>query len=95
MQDPICAMKILRRPKFRVPNRNLVRPKLRAARRREYGDMAYPIDSQFASAAGGLFTAHATRSGRNSALVGAAVAVQLHERFSMYVCYDGRPGPGN
>ena len=26
MQDPICAMKILRRPKFRVPDRNLVRP---------------------------------------------------------------------
>ena len=35
MQDPICAMKILRRPKFSVPNRNLVRPELRAARRPE------------------------------------------------------------
>ena len=49
MQDPICAMKILRRPKFRVPNRNLVRPELRAAWQHEYGDVAYPIDSQFAS----------------------------------------------
>ena len=59
MQDPICAMKILRRPKFRVPNRNLVRSELREAWRHEYGDMAYPIDSQFASDAGGLFTTHA------------------------------------
>ena len=65
MQDPICAMKILRRPKFRVPNRNLVRPELRAAC--EYRDMAYPIDSQFASDAGGLFTTHAPTIGRNRA----------------------------
>jgi hypothetical protein len=67
MQDPICAMKILRRPKFRVPNRNLVRPELRAAWRHECGDMAYPIDSQFASDAGGLFTTRAPTIGRNSA----------------------------
>ena len=85
MQDPICAMKILRRPKFRVPNRNLVRPELRAARRPEYGDMAYPIDSQFVSDAGGLFTAHGPTIGRNSALVSAAVAVQWNERVSTYV----------
>ena len=57
MQDPICAMKILRRHKWRLLNRNLVRPELRAAWQHEYGDMAYPIDSQFASDAGGLFTA--------------------------------------
>jgi uncharacterized protein with beta-barrel porin domain len=86
MQDPICAMKILRRPKFRVPNRNLVRPELREAWRHEYGDMAYPIDSQFASDAGGLFTAHGPTFGGNSALVSAAVAVQWNERVSTYVC---------
>ena len=68
MQDPICAMKILRRPKCRVPNRNLVRPELRAAWQHECGDVAYSIDSQFASDAGGLFTAHAPTIGRNSAL---------------------------
>jgi hypothetical protein len=49
MQDAICVMKILRRPKCRVLNRNLVRPELRAACQHEYGDVAYSIDSQFAS----------------------------------------------
>jgi hypothetical protein len=68
MQDPICAMKILRRPKCRVLNRNLVRPELRAAWQHEYGDVAYPIISQFASDAGGLFTAHGPAIGGNSAL---------------------------
>jgi hypothetical protein len=50
MQDPICAMK-----KWRLLNRHLERPELRAAWQKEYGDVAYPIDSQFASDAGGLF----------------------------------------
>jgi uncharacterized protein with beta-barrel porin domain len=95
MQDPICAMKILRRPKFRVPNRNLVRSELREAWRHEYGDMAYPIDSQFASDAGGLLTTHAPTSSRNGAFVSAAVAVQWNEGVSTDVYYDGQPGGDN
>ena len=42
MQDPICAMKILRRPKFRVPNRNLVRPELREAWRHDTATWLIP-----------------------------------------------------
>ena len=57
--------------------------------------MAYPIDSQFASDAGGLFTAHGPTIGRNSALVSAAVAVQWNERVSTYGCYDGQLGRDN
>ena len=72
-----------------------MRPELRGAWQHEYGDVAYPIDSQFASDAGGLFTAHAATIGRNSALVSAAVAVQWNERVSTYVYYDGQPGRDN
>ena len=92
MQDPICAMKILRRPKFRVPNRNLVRPKLRAAWQHQYGYVTYPTDSQFVSDAGGFFNAHGPTIGGNSGLVSAAVAMQWNERVSTYVYYDGHLG---
>jgi uncharacterized protein with beta-barrel porin domain len=70
-------------------NRNLVRPELCAAWQHDYGDVAYPIDSQFASDAGGLFTAHAATSSRNGAFVSAAVAVQQSECVSTYVYHDG------
>jgi uncharacterized protein with beta-barrel porin domain len=72
-----------------------VRPELRTAWQHEYGDVAYPIDSQFASDAGGLFTAQDPTIGRNSALAHAAVAVQWNERVSTYVYYDGQPGCDN
>ena len=83
MQDPICAMKILRRPKFRVPNRNLVRPELPAAWRHEYGDMAYPIDSQFASDAGGPFTTHAPTIGQNRAYERGCGGAMERARFNV------------
>ena len=60
MQDPICAMKICGGINGDFSTVTL-RPELRAAWQHEYGDVAYPIDSQFASDAGGLFTAHARR----------------------------------
>ena len=88
-------MNILQRRKWRLLNRNLVRRELRAAGQHDYSDVAYSIDSQFASDAGGLFTAHGPTIGRNSALVSAAVAVQWNERFSTYVYYDGQPGRDN
>ena len=68
---------------------------LRAAWQHDYGDLAYPIDSQFASDAGGLFTAHGSTIGRNSALVSEAVAVQWNERVSTDVYYDGQLGRDN
>jgi hypothetical protein len=52
MSDPIYAMNILQRRKWRLLNRNLVRRELRAAGQHDYSDVAYPIDSQFASDAG-------------------------------------------
>ena len=85
----------LRSHKWRLLNRNLGAPELRGAWQHEYGDVAYPIDSQFASDAGGLFTAHAATSSRNGAFVSAAVAVQWSERVSTYVYYDGQPGRDN
>ena len=64
---------------------NLAYPELRAAWQHEYGD-AYPIDSQFASGAGGLFTVHGPTIGRISALLSTGVSVQWNERVSAYVC---------
>jgi hypothetical protein len=46
----------------------LVCPELRVACQHEYGDVPYPIISQFASDAGSLFTAHGPTIGGNSAL---------------------------
>jgi len=90
MQDPICAMKILRRPKFRVPNRNLVRPELRAAWRHECGDMS--AATWLISSIHNLRQTHAVASPHaprrlvGIALMSAAVAVQWNERVSTYVC---------
>jgi outer membrane autotransporter protein len=73
----------------------IVRNEVRAAWQHEYGDRAYPIDSQFASGAGGLFTVHGPTLGRDSALVSAGVAVQWNARVSTYVYYDGVLGRDN
>ena len=67
-------------------------PELRTAWQHDYGDVAFPIASQFASGAGGLSTAHGPTLGQTSALVSAAVAVQWNKRVSTYVYYDGRLG---
>jgi len=61
--------RFLRSRRCRVLNSNLGRPELRVAWQHEYGDRAYPIDSQFASDAGGLFTVCGLTNGRDSALV--------------------------
>jgi outer membrane autotransporter protein len=68
----------------------IVRPELRAAWQHEYGDRAYPIDSQFASGPGSLFTVHGPRIGRDSALVSAGAAIEWNDRVSTYVYYDGQ-----
>ena len=58
------------------------------ASQHEYGDMAYPIDSQFGSNAGGLFTLHGLTICRSSALLSAGVGVQWNECVSTYVYYN-------
>jgi outer membrane autotransporter protein len=72
-----------------------VKPEIRASWQHEYGDAAYPIDSRFASGAGNIFTVHGPEIGRDSALVGAGVGVQLNERVGTYVHYDGQLGRDN
>jgi hypothetical protein len=65
-------------------------PELHAAWQHEYGDRAYPVDSQFASCAGELSLCLARR------LVGiAGLAVQWTERVFTYVYYDGQLDRGN
>jgi outer membrane autotransporter protein len=71
------------------------RPEVRVAWQHEYNDRAYPVDAQFASGAGGLFTVHGPRIGRDSALLGAGVALSWNERVSTYVYYDGQFGRSN
>src|SRR6266480_2559617 len=77
----------LRRRKWRLLN-HLVHPELRAASQHEYGDVAYPIDSQLGSNAGGLFTLHGPTICRSSALLSAGVGVQWNECGSTYVYYN-------
>jgi fibronectin-binding autotransporter adhesin len=71
------------------------RPEVRVAWQHEYNDRAYPIDAQFASGAGALFTVHGPRIGRDSALLGAGVALSWNERVSTYLYYDGQFGRSN
>ena len=72
----------LRRRKWRLLN-HLVHPELRAASQ-QYGDVAYPIDSQLGSNAGGLFTLHGPTICRSSALLSAGVGGAM-ERVRFYL----------
>jgi hypothetical protein len=85
MQDPICAMKILRRPKFRVPNvtwcvRNCARPGGLSTATWLIPSIHNLRQTQAVS------SLYGPTIGGNSALVSAAVAVQWNERVSTYVC---------
>jgi fibronectin-binding autotransporter adhesin len=71
------------------------RSEVRVAWQHEYNDRAYPVDAQFASGAGGLFTVHGPRIGSDSALIGAGAALSWNERVSTYVYYDGQFGRSN
>jgi outer membrane autotransporter protein len=71
------------------------RPEVRVAWQHEYNDRAYPIDARFASDAGGLFTVHGPRIGRDSALIGAGAALSWNDRVSTYLYYDGQFGRSN
>lgn len=72
----------------------LVRPELRAAWQHEFDDSEYSITSSFANGAGNAFTVTGPNVGRDSALVGAGVAV-IFDRISIYAYYDGEFGRTN
>ena len=67
----------------------LIKPELRAGWQHEYGDATLGIDSSFADGAGPSFLTHGPSTGRDSLLLSAGFAVQLSERVSTYVYYDG------
>lgn len=73
----------------------IVRHEVRTVWQHEFGDKAYPIDSRFASGAGGIFTVHGPEIGRDSALIDAGFAVLWNERVSTYLYYDGQLGRAN
>jgi outer membrane autotransporter protein len=73
----------------------IVRPEARAAWLHEYDDTAYPIDSVFASGAGGVFTVRGPDIGRDAALAGGSILIQWNTALATYVSYDGVFGRSN
>jgi len=67
----------------------LVRPEIRASWQHEFGDSSYALDASFANGAGHNFLVNGPELGRDSLLLGAGVAIQCSERFSIYFYYDG------
>ncbi|EDY16974.1 outer membrane autotransporter barrel domain protein [Chthoniobacter flavus Ellin428] len=73
----------------------LIKPEIRAAWQHEYGDSAYDLTSSFANSAGESFLVAGPQLGRDSALLGAGVAIQCSERCSTFFYYDGELGRRN
>jgi uncharacterized protein with beta-barrel porin domain len=73
----------------------IIKPEVRAAWQHEFGDTTYALTSSFAGGAGDPFTVSGPKFGRDSLLVGAGFAVQLSERCSTYLYYDGNIGRTN
>jgi autotransporter-associated beta strand protein len=65
-------------------------PQFKAGWQHQYAYGALPIDSRFASGAGGVFTVHGPSVGRDSAVVEVGVNVQWNERMSGYLNYDAQ-----
>jgi outer membrane autotransporter protein len=80
---------------WKVREHIIIRPEIRAAWKHEFGDNAYPIDSAFASGAGGIFTVHGPKVWRDSALVSSGVNVQWSNCISTSVYYDGEISRAN
>ena len=70
-------------------------PSLRASWQHEFLYSAQPIDSQFASGAGGIFTVQGPTLGHDSALIDAGIDVQWTPTVGTYFGYDGQIGRGN
>jgi YVTN family beta-propeller protein/autotransporter-associated beta strand protein len=72
-----------------------LRPSLRASWQHEYFYSALPIEAQFASGAGSVFTVHGPAEGHNSALIDAGLDVQWTPTIGTYFGYDGQVGRTN
>ncbi len=73
----------------------VIKPELRAAWQHEFGDDEYALQSSFAQGGSGTFVVHGPQTGRDSALLGAGFAIQVSERTSTYLYYDGELGRTN
>jgi outer membrane autotransporter protein len=71
------------------------RPSLRASWQHEYFYSALPIEAQFSSGAGTVFTVHGPAEGHDSALIDAGLDVQWTSTIGTYVGYDGQVGRSN
>ena len=70
----------------------LFKPELRAAWQHEYGDSSYALDATFANGAGSSFLVNGPETGRDSLLLGAGFALQINDRTTTYVYYNGELG---
>jgi outer membrane autotransporter protein len=66
-----------------------LKPSLRASWQHEYFYSALPIEAQFASGAGSVFTVHSPAEGHDSALFDAGVDVQWTPTIGTYFGYNG------
>jgi outer membrane autotransporter protein len=72
-----------------------LRPSLRASWQHEFSYSALPIEAQFASGAGGIFTVNGPSEGHDSALIDAGVDVQWTPTLGTYFGYVGNVGRSN
>jgi outer membrane autotransporter protein len=73
----------------------LVTPNVRASWQHEYLYGALPIDAQFASGAGSVFTVHGPALGQDSAVIDAGLDVQWTPTIGTYFGYNGQVGRSN
>jgi outer membrane autotransporter protein len=69
-----------------------VTPNVRASWQHEYLYSALPIEAQFASGAGRVFTVNGPAEGHDSALISAGVNVQWTPTVGIYFGYNGQVG---
>jgi outer membrane autotransporter protein len=72
-----------------------LRPSLRASWQHEYFYSALPINAQFVSGAGGVFTVNGPAEGHDSALIDAGLDVQWTPTIGTYFGYSGLVGRSN
>ncbi len=72
-----------------------LRPSLRASWQHEYFYSALPIDAQFVSGAGSVFTVNGPAEGHDSALIDAGLDVQWTPTIGTYFGYNGQVGRSN
>jgi outer membrane autotransporter protein len=72
-----------------------LRPILRVSWQHEYLYSALPIEAQFASGAGSVFTVHGPAEGHDSALIDAGFDVQWTPAMGTYFGYNGSVGRDN